>query len=248
MKTILRIVFIPLTLIRFILLIGVSFILLLVLFVENALCRESGSFKFISARIWGHAILFIFGFIVYKNKIPKTGSYLLMPNHRSYLDIFLMSALSPSAFVAKAELLKWPIVGPALRCGKAITVQRNDMKSLLGTMKKIQDSINNNISITIFPEGTTAHGPELLPFKNGTFKIAAELGIPIIPCAIEYADKNNSWVSDDTLIKHIFRQLWKPLSFVHVRFGNPIINNDFNVLKHHTKTSIETMLKDINSK
>jgi len=165
-----------------------------------------------------------------------------MPNHRSYIDVFLMLAYSPSTIVGKAEILKWPVLGHAMKYGRTIIVNRGEMRSRIDTMRKIGESVMNGISVMIFPEGTTSKGPGILSFKKGTFNVAAELNIPIIPCAICYEDVDHAWVGDDSFVSHFFRQMWKPFSRVEVRFGDPICNNNFNVLKEETKLSIKSML------
>jgi 1-acyl-sn-glycerol-3-phosphate acyltransferase len=154
-----------------------------------------------------------------------------------------MAAYSPSTFVGKAEVLKWPVIGSAMKQGRAIIVNRKEMKSKIDTMRKIGDSVLNGIPVTVFPEGTTFKGPGILPFQNGTFKVAAEMNIPIIPCAIHFRDKDDAWVGDDLFVPHFFRQMWKPVSRVEVRFGDTISNTDFSVLKDETKEAIEKMLE-----
>jgi len=168
-----------------------------------------------------------------------------MPNHRSYIDVLLMASYSSSTFVGKAEVLKWPVIGSAMKHGRAIIVNRKEMKSKINTMRKIGETVKNGTPVTIFPEGTTFKGPGILPFKNGTFQVAAEMNIPIIPCAINYHDKDDAWVGDDLLVPHFFRQMWKPFSLVEVKFGKPITSNDFNVLKEETKQSINSMLMNM---
>jgi 1-acyl-sn-glycerol-3-phosphate acyltransferase len=210
---------------------------------EDFLTGEKRSFKFITAKWWGRSALFLLGFIVKRNQLPKQPVYILMPNHRSYVDIFLMAAYSPSAFIAKAEIAKWPLIGIALKHCKAIFVKRDSLKSMVNTMEAISQSIENGISVTLFPEGTTTSGPGTKVFKSGSFKMAAEMNAAIIPCAISYLDPNHAWVGDDTFIVHFFRQMWKPFSFVQVRFGEPIKSTDMDLLKEQTKLAIDTMLE-----
>jgi 1-acyl-sn-glycerol-3-phosphate acyltransferase len=153
-----------------------------------------------------------------------------------------MLAYSSATLVGKAEVLKWPVLGQAMKYGRTILVNREDMRSRIDTMRKIGESVTKGTSVMIFPEGTTSKGPGILPFKNGTFHVAAELNMPIIPCAICYKDVDNAWVGDDSFVLHFFRQMWKPFSRAEVRFGDPIFSNDFNVLKEETMLSIKRML------
>ena len=242
MKRVLTIVLSPLALIRFILIWIATAFYVAIVSVEYKLHQKPGTFKFWCQQHWGRTVLFLLGLKVKRNTIPYDGNYLLMPNHRSYIDILIMAAYSPSAFVSKAEIGKWPIIGPALKWNHAILVQRDELRSLLGTMKQIKTSIENGISLTVFPEGTTFAGPGTKAFKNGTFKIAAEQEITIVPCAIQYADKTMAWVGHDTLIPHVFGHFWKPISKTEIRFGQPISGNDYQELKAETQRAINAIL------
>jgi 1-acyl-sn-glycerol-3-phosphate acyltransferase len=242
MKSLLRILLFPLSLFRFILAWFACLLFFLFLLIEVGLFRRNGSFPTWTARNWGKTLLVILGFVVKRNTFPFLKKYILMPNHRSYIDVLLMAAYSTSTFVGKVEVLKWPVIGSAMKKGKAIIVDRKKMKSKIDTMRKIGESVMNGIPVTVFPEGTTFKGPGILPFKNGTFKVAAEMDIPIIPCAINFRDTDDAWVGEDLFVPHFFRQLWKPVSFVEVHFGEPITSNDFNVLKEETMLSVNRML------
>jgi len=198
-------------------------------------------------RTWGKSILFVCGIKVDKNKLPENSHFILMPNHRSYIDIFIVAAFTPAAFVAKAELKNWPFLKTGAKITNTIFVSRADLKSLVATMKKIKKSVSNNIPVALFPEGTTSKGLLTKPFKNGSFKIAADTGIRVIPMAIDYDDENDAWVDDDTFIGHFFRQMSKPVSRVTVRYGEPLSNSDYKTLQKETRHQIDSMLKAISS-
>lgn len=196
---------------------------------------------------WGRSILFVCGIKVDKNSIPKSDNYILMPNHRSYIDIFIVAAFTPAAMVGKAEIAKWPFGALGARVTNSILVDRKNQKSLLLTMKRIKESVNNGMPVILFPEGTTFRGPQTKKFKNGSFKIAADGRIPVIPMAISYKDINDAWVDKDTFVGHFFRQLGKPLTHVTIRYGGIIRNEDHKKLQQKTKEKIDEMLKAIQS-
>lgn len=194
---------------------------------------------------WGRTILFICGIKVDRNELPENHNYILMPNHRSYIDIFIVAGLTSTAMVGKAEIGKWPFGALAARVTNSILVDRKDPKSLLNTMTKIRNSVSQGMPVTLFPEGTTYKGPGTKKFKNGSFKIAADAGVPVIPLAIEYKDKEDAWVDKDTFVGHFFRQMGKPITRVSLKYGEPISNNDYKTLQKATKACIEKMLKEI---
>ncbi len=194
---------------------------------------------------WGRSILFMCGIKLNKNDLPQSDNYILMPNHRSYIDIFIVAATTPAAMVGKAEIAKWPFGALGARVTNSILVDRKNQKSLLLTMKRIKESVNSGMPVILFPEVTTYKGPLTKKFKNGSFKIAADGNIPIIPMAIDFKDVNDAWVDKDTFVGHFFRQLGKPFTYVTIRYGNPISETDHKLLQAKTKEQIDSMLMAI---
>jgi 1-acyl-sn-glycerol-3-phosphate acyltransferase len=194
---------------------------------------------------WGKSILFVCGIKINRNEIPENKHFILMPNHRSYIDIFIVAAFTPAAFVAKAELKNWPFLKTGAKITNTIFVSRAELQSLMATMKKIKKSVSTNIPVALFPEGTTSKGPLTKPFKNGSFKIAADTKIPVIPMAIHFEDENDAWIDDDTFVGHFFRQMSKPVTKATVRYGKPLSNSDYKVLQKETRNQIDSMLNAI---
>jgi 1-acyl-sn-glycerol-3-phosphate acyltransferase len=245
MQTLRNILLSPLTLLR---LVGVVFISAYVVFIGWVWIKMFG----FSARLqqwvmhtWGKSNIFFCGLKLKHNQLPQNDNYILMPNHRSYLDIFIVAGLTPAAMVGKAELKKWPFGRIGARVTNSILVDRKDSRSLLNTMKKIKESVTSGIPVALFPEGTTYKGPLTKTFKNGSFKIAAETGIPVIPMAIEYEDKEEAWVGADTFVGHFFRKRSKINSLVYIKYGAPIYHSDYKTLQQDTKQKIEMMLKEL---
>jgi 1-acyl-sn-glycerol-3-phosphate acyltransferase len=168
-----------------------------------------------------------------------------MPNHRSYIDIFIVSGLTPAALVGKEEIKKWPFGKLGSKVTNSILVNRFEIKSMMKTMNKIKDSVKQGIPVTLFPEGTTYKGPFTKPFKKGSFKIAADACIPVIPMAIHYRDEDDAWVGEDTFIGHVFRQMGKPVTKVYIRYGEPIYDPNYKNLQEQVKAKIDEMLQEL---
>jgi len=205
----------------------------------------SRKLQYWSMHTWGKWNMFILGVRSNHNPIPAEQNFILMPNHRSYLDIFIVAHYTPAAMVGKAELKKWPFLKLGAKLTNSIFVSRQEMKSLIQTMHKIQKSVEQGIPVIIFPEGTTSTGPFTKSFKSGSFKIAAETGIKIIPMAIHFEDEKDSWVNNDTFVGHFLRQMGKPITKVRIRYGNPIVNHNYKILQQETKSQIDLMIKDL---
>jgi len=245
MKILKRILGYPLAFIRLILLLLATLIIAVTGWMRVVLFGFSRRIQHWVLRNWGNSLCFILGIRIDRNELPKNDNFILMPNHRSYLDIFIFSGLTPASFVGKAELRNWPFGKVATKITNLILVDRNNSRSLIRTMSEIKSSVSQGIPVTLFPEGTTYKGPLTKNFKSGSFKIATETGIPVIPAAIDYRDKNDAWVGDDTFIPHFFRQMGKPITYVTIRFGQPLSETDHEKLREQTKNEIETMLNEI---
>ncbi len=120
--------------------------------------------------------------------IPKDQAVLYIGNHRSYFDIILSYSLCPdlTGYIAKDTFAKVPLLNLWMKRLYCLFMNREDMKQSLKVILRGVEYIKSGISICIFPEGTRNKGKEteLLPFKEGSFKMAEKTGCPVIPMAI----------------------------------------------------------------
>ena len=121
------------------------------------------------------------------------GRWLLVSNHRSGFDI--VTALwalrrQDVAFIMKPAILRLPAVRRfAVRIG-CLPIDREDDRAALKTILTAADMLKNDVtSFCIYPEGTRGTGGELLPFRNGAFKVAQKAKVPVVVMATENADK-----------------------------------------------------------
>ncbi|MCX7944476.1 MAG: 1-acyl-sn-glycerol-3-phosphate acyltransferase [Deltaproteobacteria bacterium] len=175
--------------------------------------------------------------IDFEGEIPRTPN-LMVANHRSYIDIPVLYTILPGVFLAKKEVSRWPIIGFAARAAGTIFVDRGNQESRSKAKGEILKRIRGGETVYIFPEGTTSPGPKLLEFKLGMFKIVSENQLPIVPVAIQYADKNDAWLGDDTFVGHFFRTFSKKRIFVKVVFCEPVIGSDAEIIKRLTHKAI----------
>jgi acyl carrier protein len=111
---------------------------------------------------------------------------ILVANHASYLDGYVLAAVTrhPFSFIAKAELRQKPLVGFLLKRIGTLFVERFDRQQGVADARMLADKGKSGRSLLFFPEGTFMRMPGLLPFKMGAFETAVRLGIPIVPIAI----------------------------------------------------------------
>lgn len=126
--------------------------------------------------------------VIGEENVPKDTPVLYVGNHRSYFDILLTYTRvpRPTGYIAKKEMLRYPLLVNWMKNLHCLFLNRNDIKEGMKTILEAIDKVKSGISICIFPEGTRNPHPEegLLPFKEGSLKIAEKTGCPIIPIAI----------------------------------------------------------------
>lgn len=123
--------------------------------------------------------------------VPADVPVLYVANHRSYFDIVTCYTLvkNNTGFIAKKEMEKFPSVQRWMKYINCQFLDRDNPREGLKTILKCIDLIKEGTSIFVFPEGTRSLGGEMLPFKEGSFKIATKTGCPIIPVAIKDTEK-----------------------------------------------------------
>jgi 1-acyl-sn-glycerol-3-phosphate acyltransferase len=111
--------------------------------------------------------------------------YVAVSNHESYADIFLISHFPwEMKWLSKDTIFKIPVMGWMMRMAKDIPIKRGKRESVVSALQGCRDRLGRRVSVMIFPEGTRSRTDELLPFKDGAFKIAIESGVPILPIAV----------------------------------------------------------------
>ncbi|MDY3249748.1 MAG: lysophospholipid acyltransferase family protein [Candidatus Choladocola sp.] len=129
--------------------------------------------------------------VIGEENIPDC-AVLFVGNHRSYYDIVLTYARCRrlTGFIAKKEMLKIPLLSRWMKFLHCLFLDRSDIKEGLKTILAAIEKVKSGISIAIFPEGTrstSASELDMLPFHEGSFKIATKTGCPIIPVSISHS-------------------------------------------------------------
>ena len=158
--------------------------------------------------------------VIGQEKVPTDRAVLYVGNHRSYFDIIITYARCPrlTGYIAKKDMEKVPLLRTWMRRLHCLFIDRENVKEALKTILAGIDNVKNGISMCIFPEGTRNKTDDLmLPFKEGSFKIAEKSGCPIIPMAITN--------SADVLEAHMPRV---KKAHVIVEYGKPIYPNELD--------------------
>jgi len=196
------------------------------------------------AQVWGKTLMKVLGVEIKRHGDLPPAGVLLVANHRSYIDVGLILKEIPLNFLGKAEVARWPMMGLAATLGGTIFVDREDEKSRRGSRKTITERLKRDrVSIVVFPEGTTDAGPGIRPFRMGIFATAAGHDLPVAPVAIEYQDRADAWVGDDTFISHFIRVFGKKRVRVDVYYGPVMNDGDATRLKERAERWITATLE-----
>lgn len=124
--------------------------------------------------------------VIGEENVPTDRAVLYIGNHRSYFDILITYSRCPrlTGYVAKIEMLRYWLLRDWMKALYCLFLDRKNVKAGLKTILTGIEYIKKGISICIFPEGTRNRTDEMLPFKEGSMKIAEKTGCPIIPMAI----------------------------------------------------------------
>ena len=111
--------------------------------------------------------------------------YVVVSNHESFADILLISHLPwEMKWLSKAELFRIPVMGWLMHLAGDVPVKRGVGPSAIEAMARCREILSRRVSVMIFPEGTRSPTADLLPFKDGAFRLAIDAGVPILPLAL----------------------------------------------------------------
>lgn len=137
---------------------------------------------------WSAQILKILGVRLEASASAAPPGCLIVANHISWLDIFVINALRPSAFIAKAEIRQWPFIGWLGARNDTVFLRRGSRGHAKVVNGKIDALLDAGVDVAIFPEGTTTDGTHLLSFHAALLQPAIETGRAVLPLALSYHD------------------------------------------------------------
>lgn len=156
-----------------------------------------------------------------KENIPTDTPVLYVANHRSFFDILIayVQVLSPTGFISKKEMLKWPLLRDWMRYLHCLFLDRENVKEGLKTILTAIEKIKSGISIFVFPEGTRNKvNDTFLPIHEGSLKIAVKTGVPVVPVSI---------VNSAAIFEDQFPKIKK--TTVIVEYCKPILVKELNI-------------------
>jgi 1-acyl-sn-glycerol-3-phosphate acyltransferase len=157
-----------------------------------------------------------------------TGPMLLVSNHISWLDIVALHAACHCRFVAKADVKRWPLIGPLATAGGTLYVKRESRRDAMRVLHHMAQALREGDILAVFPEGTTGDGSSVLPFHAGLIQAAISADAPVQPVALQFVERQSrrlshavSYMGDESLVRSIWRTLRARELCAVVVFGTP---------------------------
>lgn len=173
---------------------------------------------------------------------------IIAANHVSYLDILVLSAITPVVFVAKREVRHWPTIGPVAALAGTRFIDRAQPRDVMRVAAELAPVLREGVSVVLFLEGTSTDGREVRPFKSSLLEPAVAHQWPVVPVALGYevppqhsAAIDVCWWGDMTLPAHLWKLATLAWVGARVNWGAPL--TDFDDRKALARAAHERVTK-----
>lgn len=160
---------------------------------------------------WSRQLLGMLGVRLQAEATPLPSPALLVANHISWLDIYVINALAPAAFVCKADVREWPLIGWLCERTETVFMPRGSRCAARQASEAVASRLRQGWRVAVFPEGTTSDGSEILPFHGALLQGAVDAGCRVQPLALRYTDAEGrpstaaAYCGDTTLLQSLRR-------------------------------------------
>jgi 1-acyl-sn-glycerol-3-phosphate acyltransferase len=205
---------------------------------------------------WSRQLLVIFNIgiqIEGQQPMRGEGGCMIVSNHVSWLDIFVLNAIHPSQFIAKSEVRNWPVIGWISRRSGTIFIERAMRQDASKIKQRVSLLLKQGACIGLFPEGTTTDGTQVGHFHSALIQPAIDAGVKLCPIALRYQNDDGylssaaAFIGDTTLVQSIWRILRTPHLNALVVFTPVLlsVNENRRVLARTAQTAIAQGLQNV---
>lgn len=181
---------------------------------------------------------------------PAPGPTLWCANHISWLDVIALGTLGNTAFVSKAEVRKWPLIGWCASAAGTVFLQRGSGSNVSDALAH---KLRSGLAVAFFPEGTTSTGERLRRFHSRLFAASMATDALVQPVALRFSESGARsttapFVGEDEFLPHLWRVLAGGKLRVEVVFAepiNPIWMVDRRALARAAQAAVATSLHDL---
>jgi 1-acyl-sn-glycerol-3-phosphate acyltransferase len=204
-------------------------------------------------RAWSLELLRLCGMklVVHNDQARLERGALVVGNHISWIDIYVVNAWRPTPFVSKAEVRHWPVIGWFARNLDTVFLEREKRSDARRIMHELAQRLESGELMCLFPEGTTSSGANLLPFHANLFQAAVLAACPVQPICIMYEDAHGqslapAYIDDLTLGQTLDAILHGAPLTAHLYVCEPLAAGpDRRGLARAAQASIETALRSM---
>jgi len=177
--------------------------------------------RYVQIQAWAREFLAFLAIELEAPVLPQQqGPVLLVANHISFIDIVVLLATSPCRLVSKADVHRWPLIGPMAAAMGTVFIERESRRDAMRVVHHMAQAFRQGAVLAVFPEGTTGDGRALLPFHGNLLQAAIATDTPVQPLALRYEDASTgdmslapAYVGDDSLLD----TLWRTARTRHLR-------------------------------
>ena len=174
-------------------------------------------------------------------ELLQQGSVLIVANHVSWLDIFVINAQRATAFVAKEEIRRWPVIGLLVSWAGTVFIDRSQRQAIKHVMQQIDVKLQHQQAVGLFPEGKTSEGLAVQPFYSSLFETALRAQMDVQPVALRYYQGERrctaiAFVGEQNLIQNAWQLLSRKQIHISCDFLPRLTHNE-NALRGRAKTA-----------
>jgi len=153
------------------------------------------------------------------------GPCLIVANHVSWLDIYVLNALGGARYVAKSDVACWPLAGAIARGFETLFIVRGSLRDARRVKDEVAAALRQGHRVVVFPEGTTTAGASVGRFYAALFQAAVDTRAPVQPAALRYRtpdgrrDEAAAFVGDMTFLESLRNVLRRPSLTAEVTWG-----------------------------
>lgn len=192
----------------------------------------------------------VVGARVERRGVPLRRDVFFIANHVSWVDILALAGASGTAFVAKWELSQVPVIGWLCRLNRTVFVKRENRMGIAEQINALREALQDNWSVTVFPEGTTTDGQSLLPFKSSMLSVLdpPPAGVLVQPVMLEYGAvaEEIGWIGNESGLNNARRVLARrgtfPLRIHYLEPFSPVTYRGRKAIAAKAREEIEAEL------
>jgi 1-acyl-sn-glycerol-3-phosphate acyltransferase len=191
-------------------------------------------------RAWARILTRALGVeVVREGDVPRIDKpNLVVSNHRSTIDIFLMLSHFGGHLLARGDMEQWPVIGKMAQMAGTLFVDRADANSGAASIRRVTDRLQKGRTIGVFAEGTTFDDDVVRPFHAGAFMAIARVRGAVTPVGLAYEDPG-AYYKDEPVGDHFKRVLAMNRIRVGVAVGDPIDSAGIPIGKLRDRTHEE---------